>query len=60
MCANNSSCPSAEDSCCWTACVVSDHSEQGWCQLCNGVILLDDAYFLAPDGHVEPVLAPTA
>ena len=55
MCANNSTCPTAEDSCCWTACVVSDHSEQGWCRLCNGVILFDDGVYLAPDGHVQPV-----
>jgi hypothetical protein len=29
--------------------------EQGWCQLCNGVILFDDGMYLAPDGHSEPV-----
>ena len=56
MCAHMPSCPDADDTCCWTAHVVSDHSEQGWCRLCNGVILFDDGYFLAPDGHTEPVL----
>ena len=60
MCANNETCPSAEDSCSWTACVVSDHSEQGWCRLCNGVILFDDGFDLAPDGHIEPILGQTA
>ena len=42
---------------CWTAHVVADHSEQGWVRLCNGVILFDDGYFIAPDGHSEPVHA---
>jgi hypothetical protein len=36
--------------------VVADHSEQGWVRLCNGVILFDDGYFIAPDGHSEPVV----
>jgi hypothetical protein len=35
--------------------VVADHSEQGWMRLCNGVILFDDGFFIAPDGHVETV-----
>ncbi len=50
-------CPSAEGDRCWTAHVVADHSEQGWVRLCNGVILFDDGYFIAPDGHSEPVVA---
>jgi hypothetical protein len=50
-------CPSAESDHCWTAHVVADHSEQGWVRLCNGVILFDDGYFIAPDGHSEPVHA---
>jgi hypothetical protein len=37
--------------------MVADHMEQGWCRLCNGVILFDDGLYLAPDGHVEPVPA---
>ena len=53
----NGSCPSAESDHCWTAHVVADHSEQGWVRLCNGVILFDDGYFIAPDGHSEPVHA---
>ena len=55
-CAHTPICPSAEDEACWTAHLVADHSEQGWCRLCNGVILFDDGYYLAPDGHSEPVL----
>ena len=50
-------CPEAGDERCWTAQVVSDHSEQGWTKLCNGVIVFDDGYFLAPDGHSEPIHA---
>ncbi len=49
-------CPSAEGPHCWTAHVVADHSEQGWMRLCNGVILFDDGFFIAPDGHSEPVV----
>jgi hypothetical protein len=40
--------------------MVADHMEQGWCQLCNGVILFDDGQYLAPDGHTEPVPLVTA
>jgi hypothetical protein len=46
----------AEGPHCWTAHVVADHSEQGWMRLCNGVILFDDGFFIAPDGHSEPVV----
>ena len=48
-------CPGADASECWTAHVVADHLEQGWAKLCNGVILFDDGFFLAPDGQVETV-----
>ncbi len=48
-------CPGAEASECWTAHVVADHLDQGWAKLCNGVILFDDGFFLAPDGHVETI-----
>lgn len=55
MCAHGS-CPKADDARCWTAHVESDHTEQGWLKLCNGVIVFTDGYFLAPDGHSEPML----
>ena len=48
-------CPDAQASDCWTAHVVADHLEQGWAKLCNGVILFDDGFFIAPDGHVETI-----
>jgi Family of unknown function (DUF5999) len=59
MCAHGD-CPAADASNCWTAHVIADHSEQGWAKLCNGVILFDDGFFIAPDGHVEAVPAPAA
>ena len=54
-CTHSPACPDATSADCCHAHMVSDHSEQGWCQLCNGVILFDDGLYLAPDGHVEPV-----
>lgn len=60
MCAHVPACPEANSTCCWTAHVVADHSEQGWSRLCNGVIVFDDGYFLAPDGHSEPIHAVAA
>ena len=48
-------CPGADASECWTAHVVADHLEQGWAKLCNGVILFDDGFFLAPDGQVRSI-----
>lgn len=56
MCLHTPRCPAADASACWTAHVVSDHSEQGWRRLCNGVILFDDGFYLSPDGQSEPVL----
>jgi hypothetical protein len=35
--------------------MVADHMEQGWCRLCNGVILFDDGQYLAPNGQVAHV-----
>lgn len=55
MCNHSPACPEATAENCCSAHVVADHMEQGWCQLCNGVILFDDGMYLAPDGHAEPV-----
>jgi hypothetical protein len=60
MCDHSPECPGVDDPRCCNAHVVSDHSEQGWCRLCNGVILFDDGAFLTPDGHVQPVPRLTA
>ena len=51
MCNHSPQCPSAGDLDCCTAHVTADHSEQGWCRLCNGVILFDDGMYLTPDGR---------
>jgi Family of unknown function (DUF5999) len=51
MCTHSPQCPSANDANCCSAHVASDHSEQGWCRLCNGVILFDDGHYMTPDGH---------
>lgn len=55
MCTHSPSCPEATAPDCCSAHTVSDHFEQGWIQLCNGVILFDDGRYLAPDGHEELV-----
>jgi len=54
-CTHSPRCPEATAPNCCSAHTVSDHFEQGWEQLCNGVILFDDGRYLAPDGHVEQV-----
>jgi len=55
MCAHIPNCPEASTPVCCAAHVVVDHSEQGWCKLCNGIILFDDGWYLAPDGHVDAI-----
>lgn len=40
-----------------TSHVRVDHSEQGWCLLCNGVILFDDGGAILPDGRALPARA---
>jgi Family of unknown function (DUF5999) len=55
MCDHTPRCPDASDANCCSAHIAADHFEQGWCRLCNGVILFDDGLYLAPDGHIEPV-----
>ena len=39
---------------------MADHSEQGWCRLCNGIILFDDGHYLTPDGHDQLISGLTA
>ena len=55
MCTHFPQCPEATSTDCCHAHIESDHSEQGWIKLCNGVILFDDGQYLTPDGHVETV-----
>jgi len=60
MCGHSPSCPSAKDSNCCQAHVDVDHFEQGWCRLCNGVIVFDDGTYLTPDGEIGaiPLVVP--
>jgi len=37
--------------------VVAPHPEQGWCLLCNGVILFDDGGVILPDGSAQRPVA---
>ena len=59
MCHHSPRCPDSHDRARCTAHVVADHSEQGWCRLCNGVIVFDDGQMLTPDGEIDtiPVVA---
>ena len=51
MCSHVPHCPTADDETRDLAVVVSSHPEQGWCLLCNGVVLFDDDGELLPDGR---------
>lgn len=55
MCTHYPHCPEAQDAHRCEAHVVADHSEQGWCKLCNGVIVFDDGLYLSPDGQINRV-----
>ncbi len=60
MCNHHPACPLASDATCYRAHVLADHFEQGWCLLCNGVIVFDDGAYLAPDGTVRLIPAGRA
>ncbi len=57
MCSHTPACPDVRDSDCCRAHVVSDRSGQGWCRLCNGIILFDDGHYLTPEGRDVSVSA---
>ena len=51
-------CESAEmPAACVAAEIRADHSEQGWCLLCDGAILFSDGGAILPDGRVLPARA---
>jgi hypothetical protein len=52
MCAHVSACPSPTADDRVLAVPVSQHPEQGWTLLCNGVVVFDDDGELLPDGQV--------
>ena len=60
MCEHQPCCPSADATDACTAQVRSAHQEQGWCLLCNGVIVFDDGGAIFPDGHVAEAHATAA
>jgi Family of unknown function (DUF5999) len=55
VCTHSPACADADDIRCCTAHVIADHHDQGWCLLCNGLILFDDGYCLRPTGQVMTV-----
>lgn len=60
MCTHSPACPDIDATDCCTAHVVSDRMDQGWCRLCNGVIVFDDGHYLTPDGQdalIQPISA---
>ena len=52
MCEHQPRCPRAWAPDRLAARIVVSHPEQGWSQLCNGVVLFDDSGALLPDGRV--------
>jgi hypothetical protein len=55
MCSHSPACPGANESNCCQAHVTADHLEQGWCRLCNGVIVFDDGAYLSPTGEIKTI-----
>ena len=56
-CTHTPHCPETSSNDCCRARVVADHlHDQGWCQLCNGVIRFDDGHYLTPDGHDHTIV----
>jgi hypothetical protein len=58
MCTHNPDCPAADSLDACSAHEVAPHHEQGWCLLCNGVILFDDGGAILPNCSTrQPVAA---
>jgi hypothetical protein len=51
MCEHQPRCPGAQAPDRMAARVVVSHPEQGWSQLCSGIVLFDDTGALLPDGR---------
>ena len=60
MCQHTPVCPDDKATDCCSAHVIADHSEQGWCRLCNGIILFDDGHYLTPEGRDQVITSLTA
>jgi hypothetical protein len=54
MCQHQPPCPSANTPDHRAARIEAEHWDQGWCRLCNGVVIFDDGGEFLPDGHVVP------
>jgi hypothetical protein len=52
MCDHQPCCPSATAPTCRAAHIRVRHDDQGWCLLCNGVIMFDDGGAILPDGSI--------
>lgn len=50
MCTHSPACSAADAGEACLAQAVYRHDEQGWCLLCNGVILFDDGGAILPNG----------
>lgn len=59
MCQHRPQCPSAEAADREAAQIVVYHPEQGWCLLCNGVLLFDDTGQVLPNGRIIAPRRPT-
>jgi hypothetical protein len=53
MCTHAPKCADADSPAATTARVLVEHYEQGWCLLCNGVILFEDGTGLLPGSPAE-------
>ena len=60
MCDHTPCCPSAGSATCRSAHTRVRNDQQGWCLLCNGVIVFDDGGAILPDGGVLDPPAPVA
>lgn len=49
FCSHRTACPAPDASDATAARVVRSHPEQGWSQLCNGVVLFEDGGYLRLD-----------
>ena len=49
-CSHSPACPDRNDRDAAAAIIVADHCEQGWYQLCNGLILFEDGACLITTG----------
>lgn len=54
MCKHQPPCPPATEPNHRAARIDAEHWDQGWCRLCNGVVIFDDGGEFLPDGRIIP------